>query len=236
MDDEFKKDHEWQLYIKGKQDTFEYAFTTLVFAALAFSFQFSPPMGEKWVWALITSWFFLLISGLCGGYRLMMGPQFDKSNRDQLILKKFIETRQIDLQDPQVLYLLNLGRMIDPETGKPHTLEGLEKALADEKSKLAIASKNLETFDKKMPWIFRVQVSSFLFGILVNGTFVAVNHLGTKASHCRKSVTAITDNGGHWNIAPSLIELAHTHNSAKTEETAAVETFEMNNGALTLTI
>ncbi|MBI4237711.1 MAG: hypothetical protein HY696_04750 [Deltaproteobacteria bacterium] len=31
---------------------------------------------------------------------------------------------------------------------------------------------------------------------------------GTLTRFNRKSVTVITDNGGHWNVAPTLIELA----------------------------
>lgn len=33
----------------------------------------------------------------------------------------------------------------------------------------------------------------------------------------RKSVTIITDNGGHWNVAPSLIELALASDSEETD-------------------
>lgn len=36
---------------------------------------------------------------------------------------------------------------------------------------------------------------------------------GTLTRFNRKSVTVITDNGGHWNVAPTLIELAQSRNA-----------------------
>lgn len=42
---------------------------------------------------------------------------------------------------------------------------------------------------------------------------------GTLTRFNRKSVTVITDNGGHWNVAPTLIELARPKDS---EETAGM--------------
>ena len=42
--------------------------------------------------------------------------------------------------------------------------------------------------------------------------------IGTLTRFNRKSVTVITDNGGHWNVAPTLIELAEARESEETEE------------------
>lgn len=41
---------------------------------------------------------------------------------------------------------------------------------------------------------------------------------GTLTRFNRKSVTVITDNGGHWNVAPTLIELAQSNDSEETAE------------------
>lgn len=41
---------------------------------------------------------------------------------------------------------------------------------------------------------------------------------GTLTRFNRKSVTVITDNGGHWNVAPTLIELAQPKDSEETAE------------------
>ncbi len=41
---------------------------------------------------------------------------------------------------------------------------------------------------------------------------------GTLTRFNQKSVTVITDNGGHWNVAPTLIELAEPKDSRDAEE------------------
>jgi len=41
---------------------------------------------------------------------------------------------------------------------------------------------------------------------------------GTLTRFNQKSVTVITDNGGHWTVAPTLIELAQSKNSEETAE------------------
>ena len=41
---------------------------------------------------------------------------------------------------------------------------------------------------------------------------------GTLTRFNRKSVTVITDNGGHWNVAPTLIELAQTKDAEETAD------------------
>ena len=50
---------------------FDYSFTALVFATLALSIQFSPPMGNETQWLLMLSWFFLLVSAILGGLRII---------------------------------------------------------------------------------------------------------------------------------------------------------------------
>lgn len=42
---------------------------------------------------------------------------------------------------------------------------------------------------------------------------------GTLTRFNRKSVTVIADNGGHWNVAPSLISLAQSKDSEQTATT-----------------
>jgi hypothetical protein len=41
---------------------------------------------------------------------------------------------------------------------------------------------------------------------------------GTLTRFNRKSVTVITDNGGHWNVAPTLIKLAQSKDLDETAE------------------
>ena len=60
----------------------------------------------------------------------------------------------------------------------------------------------------------------FRFKIGDRVTFHPSGHepqIGTLTRFNRKSVTVITDNGGHWNVEPTLIELAE---SKKAEATA----------------
>ena len=49
----------------------DYSFTTLIFATLALSIQFSPGMGTIYPLLLIVAWTLLMISALASGYRLM---------------------------------------------------------------------------------------------------------------------------------------------------------------------
>lgn len=42
---------------------------------------------------------------------------------------------------------------------------------------------------------------------------------GTLTRFNRKSVTVIADNGGHWNVAPTLIELTQPGTSEEAAET-----------------
>lgn len=42
--------------------------------------------------------------------------------------------------------------------------------------------------------------------------------MGTLTRFNQKSVTVITDNGGHWNVAPTLIELVQSKNSETSTE------------------
>ena len=41
---------------------------------------------------------------------------------------------------------------------------------------------------------------------------------GTLTRFNQQSVTVITDNGGHWTVAPTLIELSQSKNSEETAE------------------
>jgi hypothetical protein len=50
---------------------FEYSFTTLAFATLALSIQFSPAYGKVWPYLLISAWTLLLISAILSGYRVV---------------------------------------------------------------------------------------------------------------------------------------------------------------------
>jgi hypothetical protein len=57
---------------------FDYTFTTLIFATLGLSIQFSPGMGKECPWLLIASWLILLAAGFAGGYRLTKLQYFYK--------------------------------------------------------------------------------------------------------------------------------------------------------------
>lgn len=61
----------------------------------------------------------------------------------------------------------------------------------------------------------------FKFKIGDRVTFHPSGHelqIGTLTRFNRKSVTVITVNGGHWNVAPTLIELAQSNDSEETAE------------------
>lgn len=52
---------------------FDYTFTTLIFATLGLSIQFSPKIGtgNEWPYLLIAAWIILLVSAFTGGFRLL---------------------------------------------------------------------------------------------------------------------------------------------------------------------
>jgi len=50
---------------------FEYSFTTLCFAILGLSIQFSPNYGRVWAPLLVVAWSFLLLAALLAGYRIV---------------------------------------------------------------------------------------------------------------------------------------------------------------------
>ncbi len=61
----------------------------------------------------------------------------------------------------------------------------------------------------------------FRFKIGDHVTFHPSGHepqIGILTRFNRKSVTIITDNGGHWNVAPTLIELVQSKDSEEATE------------------
>jgi len=66
----------------------------------------------------------------------------------------------------------------------------------------------------------------FRFKIGDRVTFHPSGHepqIGTLTRFNRKSVTVITDNGGHWNVEPTLIELAQSTDSEEKADTPRIK-------------
>ncbi|MFH1829892.1 MAG: hypothetical protein ABH871_03850 [Pseudomonadota bacterium] len=66
----------------------------------------------------------------------------------------------------------------------------------------------------------RAHKEMFEFKIGDRVTFHPSGHgeqTGTLTRFNKKTVTVITDNGGHWNVAPSLIEPANSAEAEKTD-------------------
>ncbi|OGQ15366.1 MAG: hypothetical protein A3B70_08650 [Deltaproteobacteria bacterium RIFCSPHIGHO2_02_FULL_40_11] len=101
----------------------------------------------------------------------MMSPSFDKINRENLTYQKTIETQQYLQNNPLRGGIINAG------TGKALTTEELQKDLENYQRQLEIGTTNLKKIDAIIPWVFRVQVFSFLLGILLNIIFSTINYL-----------------------------------------------------------
>lgn len=87
-------DQNRQLSIKGfeyaelmtmaleREQKFEYAFASLIFATLGLSIQFMGGIGINAPWLAISGWILLLISGTSAGWRLMHHPPLLKMNAE----------------------------------------------------------------------------------------------------------------------------------------------------------
>lgn len=67
----------------------------------------------------------------------------------------------------------------------------------------------------------RAHKEMFEFKIGDRVTFHPSGHgkqIGTLTRFNKKTVTVITDNGGHWNVAPSLVELSESDEAERTTE------------------
>jgi hypothetical protein len=63
---------DFQLTVKSQREKLEYGFVALIFASLALSIQFSPPLGKYYKYVLIISWILYIISGLVGCYKILV--------------------------------------------------------------------------------------------------------------------------------------------------------------------
>ncbi len=162
---------------KGLKEKFEYAFTTFIFASLALSIQFSPAFGVQWKLLLVISWAILFISGLAGGYRLMLLPEFMRLSGVQDYLSKRVKMGDLLLTDPSFVQSVQAGLMIDPDTFQPNTMEGLKKGYEDDKSKLTLCNSEVEKLEKRLPCAFNIQTWSFLLSYACLAVFVAKNYV-----------------------------------------------------------
>lgn len=173
-----QRDFDLQLYIKSKADKFYYAFTTLCFATLALSIQFSPQMGKAWPYLLIVSWIAYLCASIAGGWWLMISPQFDQFSRLENKLENSIAQRKFNVENPIYLQSLEAGRVINSDTNKPMTKDDVLEALKTEETTLAdVKKKDLEPINKKMRCLFKTQIWSYIIALVLNGVFIAKNFL-----------------------------------------------------------
>src|SRR5258708_2099487 len=68
------------LWVIKESLKFDYSFTTLIFAALALSIQFSPSMGMIFPWLLIISWLFFLVAAIASGNRIIKKEIYYRNN------------------------------------------------------------------------------------------------------------------------------------------------------------
>lgn len=135
-------------FFQEKSDKFNYSILTLTFASLALSFQYSPKMGHQWPWALITAWFFFLISAIAGGQRLAKEVVHARLNYAVLRLEKFITERVKNLGDPAFKAALKIGKALDNMTGKSLIESEVRANIQEEQSKLNLAKRNMEAAAK----------------------------------------------------------------------------------------
>lgn len=154
---------------------FDYAITSMCFAALALSYQFSPSAGFRFPDLLIFAWILFAISGLIGGWRLMYDPVFYRMNAVFLHLDSFIKQREVDLQNPRFKQMLESKQVLDSDDMKPLTVAAIEKNLKEEREMMEQAKRNLDGLNRKFPVMLKVQVWALIVALSANATYIAVN-------------------------------------------------------------
>ena len=86
---------EFDLWLIKESLKFDYSFTTLIFATLALSIQFSPGMGFFLPWALISSWAFLMVAAIAGGNRVIRKEIYYRNNHYQNKAKQIGEVEAV---------------------------------------------------------------------------------------------------------------------------------------------
>lgn len=170
-----KTDLELLLYIKSKQDKFDYAFLVLIFASFALSIQFSPTHGFRELPILFISWIFYLLSGLIGGWRMMMAPQIDSVNRYVNLIKKSVRDRSATIQRADFQVALQTGRVADIETGHPLSEIDLITGIQHDKNLLTIGNRNLEKYNANNQNQFYATAIFYISALFFNGIFIAIN-------------------------------------------------------------
>lgn len=156
---------------------FEYRFCGLTFGALALSFQFSPQMGHLCPWFLIGSWMLLLLSGLCGGWRVMKLPIVYRINAGQIIVKNWVSTRKQQMADPNFAGGIRAGTVLSSDTGKPLSPDEMSSDLKKEEKNLAGIDSQFDQLQEKLGVVRWAQIILFVLGLLANGIFVSLNLL-----------------------------------------------------------
>ena len=84
----------FDLWLIEQSLKFDYSFTTLVFATLALSVQFSPGIGSNFPWLLVASWTCLLIAAVAGGNQIIRKQVYYRNN---LIQNKAMASGKIEI-------------------------------------------------------------------------------------------------------------------------------------------
>lgn len=156
---------------------FEYAVITLIFASLALSLQFSPSFGAQYRGVLLLSWIVLLSAGIAGGYRLMLLPEYMRLSGIQDYLDKRVRMGSIILGDPECVTFVNAGRMVDPDSFRPHTVEGLKAGHKKDDEYLKIVNEQLASLEWKLPCAFYIQVWGLIISYAILTIFISINFL-----------------------------------------------------------
>jgi hypothetical protein len=105
---------DFRMHLIKESSKFDYSFTTLIFATLALSIQFSPSMGMNIPWLLIVSWLFYFIAAVAGGNLILRKQVFYRNNYNQLMAtteEDELEAAQIEDRERKkvsFLYILRL--------------------------------------------------------------------------------------------------------------------------------
>jgi hypothetical protein len=157
----------------------DYALTSLCFAALALSYQFSPnPEHKIFPDLLVVAWICFLVASYLGARRLIYAPVFLQMNAMYNKVDSAIKERQAKLLDPRHKALLARGdvRYSNDLTGGQVTEEmiraDIERDIEAQKTLQQKMNALGEHFPKLLKWQLRVLIA----GLTLNTAFATFNY------------------------------------------------------------
>ena len=161
------------------------SFTTLCFATLGLSVQFSPGYGHELPWLLVLSWVLLFSSGIIGGSRIFDFNSAILANALKNNLHHNYSSYISLRQDPVMNQLKDDSLIPVKYTGgaavsKIQVLETASKA----EQAIEKLDKQMSKYNDGTPFWMFAQITCFAGGVSFNGIFAAYNYLNAAANRC----------------------------------------------------